>query len=845
MKWKQTTAVLAAGTLTLGTAVSALAEAPQTIAQASKDDVLSLPVQILDFNQDNLFFEYDDLTNGHMNFVPATGTPTSEDGVEYADGLVATPLVGTLTYTEEAQTRIARIAVDEVAANSGKHAADTIFAKVAANMTTGTKIVQDYLLGKDASDFANLTQWQATGDAPVGMERKWVGDNYVQVLTGADNPQELWRFEGDHLILPRDSTTVLTYTVTGLDSTKTYQIGTYKDVGMQVSVTDASGASVPISFTTNGNDIWQYLSLPEGISSTTVTVSTAPGTDVHELWALVVRETNNGDTAAYYFTDEKRTEWQPTTSFTDLHVSTEGTNVYGTIGHRLWHHDGDGVYFDDTSASLTRVFDVNPNSDCTLTFWSPDADPVTLYDANNTQLAVSDTTEGDSHTLTFTAPADGKVHIKVQVSNAANKVAAMTLTSNPIVRVGSDAENIRTFKDWNDLLAASDLTAREYTAFMLSHLFIPTEGLNQKVPEYESLVLRRQNDGSYLFDSTLPIANDTKNKMLYNANAENGGEDRGGFFPLDNLGLKETTVTQFDEEPHTPHNYHFTLRSGGTFVYRDGLYFDFTGDDDVYLFINNQLVLDLGGAHAAAQKRISLDGRGLEKGKTYNFDFFYMERHTDASNLRISTNIDVQRRIDDDSARVYQNIVFDLRGLANPPEELFVQAYREGEIYDTPMKFIPAALTRRLELEGGHDYTFELLHHDTVTDKYELAITGETLTASDTNGQIRTLTYTLREKDKDESKPTDPVDPGKPDQPEQPTPATAVTPASDVTQVAPAPTTQAAVQVSASAAVRTAAQAAPAIPQTEDTSHPVLLCLLCVVSAFSFGVLLVKRYMQQ
>ena len=42
-----------------------------------------------------------------------------------------------------------------------------------------------------------------------------------------------------------------------------------------------------------------------------------------------------------------------------------------------------------------------------------------------------------------------------------------------------------------------------------------------------------------------------------------------------------------------------------------------------------------------------------------------------------------------------------------------------------------------------------------------------------------------------------------------------------------------------------AAQTATAIPQTEDTSHPFLLCLLCVASAFAFGVVYAKWMMRQ
>ena len=841
MKWKQTAAVLAAGTLTLATAVSALAEAPQTIAQTSKDDVLSLPVQILDFNKDNLFFEYDNLDNGHMNFVSAENPPLSGNNVAYAEGLAATSLVGTLTYTAETQTRIAKIVADEVAANSDKHAADTIFGKVAANMTTGKKIALTDLLGESSDNWNKDGGWTYSPDAPVGKKYLWSDSSYVELPQDADSYKALWYFDGDHLVIPAGSNGALQHTFAVTPDTQ-YYLWSWDMANSEhahytkADIYDADTGDKIDSVELFGAAKRTFNTL-ENTQKIRIVLSSTSTTEDSLICALFLNTDETETTAAKYFVTrdgvDDRTLWTDTDN--NGYVNNRTLTYYN--GKNLLTRKENGVYFADTSASLTRVFDVNPNSDCTLTFWSPDANPVMLYDSTGTAISATSSSETPSHTLAFTAPADGKVHIKVQVSNAANKVAAMTLTSNPIVRVGSDVGNIRTFEDWNDLLTASDLTAREYTAFMLSHLFIPTAGLNTKVPEYENLILRRQNDGSYLFDSTQPITYDTENKMLYNTNAENGGEDRGGFFPLDNLGLKETTSTQFDEEPHTRHNYHFTLRSGGTFVYRDGLYFDFSGDDDVYLFINNQLVLDLGGAHLKASKRVDLDdlkaSMGLEKGKTYNFDFFYMERHTDDSNLRIRTNIDVQRRIDDDSARVYQNIVFDLRGLANPPEELYVQAYRDGEIYDAPMKFTPDALARRLELEGGHDYTFVLLHRDTVTDKYELAITGETLTVSDTNGQTRTLTYTLREKGKDEPKHTDPVDPGKPDQPEQPTTATVVTPASDVIPAAPAPTTQAAVQ------------AASAIPQTEDASHPVLLCLLCVVSAFGFGVVLVKRYMQQ
>ncbi|MBQ3215205.1 MAG: starch-binding protein, partial [Oscillospiraceae bacterium] len=56
-------------------------------------------------------------------------------------------------------------------------------------------------------------------------------------------------------------------------------------------------------------------------------------------------------------------------------------------------------------------------------------------------------------------------------------------------------------------------------------------------------------------------------------------------------------------------NYNYVLASNGEFVYReeDGLFFQFEGDDDVYLFINGQIVLDIGGAHSITSVSINVD----------------------------------------------------------------------------------------------------------------------------------------------------------------------------------------------------------------------------------------------
>src|SRR5262245_33679191 len=75
------------------------------------------------------------------------------------------------------------------------------------------------------------------------------------------------------------------------------------------------------------------------------------------------------------------------------------------------------------------------------------------------------------------------------------------------------------------------------------------------------------------------------------------------FYPLDGLGFGNDG----NDDQRMPHNFHFTTEIHTAFKYQGGETFSFTGDEDVWVFINNQLVIDIGGVHEAESASVELD----------------------------------------------------------------------------------------------------------------------------------------------------------------------------------------------------------------------------------------------
>ena len=223
-------------------------------------------------------------------------------------------------------------------------------------------------------------------------------------------------------------------------------------------------------------------------------------------------------------------------------------------------------------------------------------------------------------------------------------------------------------------------------------------------------------------------------------------------------------------------NYNYAIASNGEFIYyeEDDLFFDFQGDDDVYLFINGELVVDVGAAHSvtivnmkvsdyvtwAKNTLAGLDGYdpamtnreveellnsknlsaekkaeylrahrlNLQDGEVCQFDFYYMERHGWGANCRIASNIRVtepEMRVEKKAYQGGDEIAYSDVIVASDPVEYNFKITNNGSSKLFNLTFTDSTIGVTL------DYTNGLTVADGMNGIYLFDANGGTLEASD------------------------------------------------------------------------------------------------------------------
>ena len=224
----------------------------------------------------------------------------------------------------------------------------------------------------------------------------------------------------------------------------------------------------------------------------------------------------------------------------------------------------------------------------------------------------------------------------------------------------------------------------------LDVLFNTTPNTYKRVYSNVNYLFKKNSAGNYVFDSDTdyayynPSQGSNGRFVIYNPtftayrSRDNANKSRAvGFFPFDAYDSTKDNV--YPSETYG-YNHYFGLTLSANLTYpKNGkingsdMFLNFSGDDDVWFFVDDVLVLDLGGIHDTVSGTLNLTTGAITiskaaplpdtsgtigtsnnistlftaAGKTYDtsynskhtIKFFYLERGSNASNMSIETNL--------------------------------------------------------------------------------------------------------------------------------------------------------------------------------------------------------------
>lgn len=266
-----------------------------------------------------------------------------------------------------------------------------------------------------------------------------------------------------------------------------------------------------------------------------------------------------------------------------------------------------------------------------------------------------------------------------------------------------------------------------------SYLFSTASGTGKEVYPDANYLFKKDADGYYEYDSATNFAQfdeKTKKFTVYKvpgscSSAVDLQTDpkHGSFFPFNTLG--NSTYRGIYEISGNP-DFHFGMTMSAKFIQpKDGkikdndMVFEFSGDDDVWVYIDGVLVLDIGGIHNASSGSINFaDGTATVGTKTKNLktlfenanktgdfvsgenrfadytmhtiNFYYLERGAGDSNCKLKFNlptvpkksVTVEKQLSNTDKEKYADVEFKFQLLVKNAQEKYVPSDTKGILSD-------------------------------------------------------------------------------------------------------------------------------------------------------------------